>query len=71
MGGDQGDEVPVEFQDSTQQPGPSGEAEEPTAAEAEDDAAEAWAAGHLVTTTTHRAGALTSQRLTTDSRGRR
>lgn len=47
MSGDQGDEVPVEFQDSTQQPGPSGEAEEPTAAEAEDAAAEAWAAGHL------------------------
>lgn len=46
MSGDQGDEVPVEFQDSTQQPGPPGEAEEPTAAEAEDDAAEAWA-GHL------------------------
>jgi hypothetical protein len=46
MSGDQGDEVPVEFQDSTQQPGPSGEAEEPTAPEAEDDAAEAWA-GHL------------------------
>ncbi len=47
MSGDQGEEVPVEFQDSTQQPGPSGEAEEPTAAEAEDAAAEAWAAGHL------------------------